>query len=51
MGLIKVDLLGLGMMAVLKDCTKLIPQHYGENVDIAQIPHDDPAGVRLAPQG
>ena len=41
MGLIKVDLLGLGMMAVLKDCTSLIPQHYGKAVDIAQIPHDD----------
>jgi error-prone DNA polymerase len=41
MGLIKVDLLGLGMMAVLKDCVELIPQHYGKKVDIAQIPHDD----------
>jgi error-prone DNA polymerase len=41
MGLIKVDLLGLGMMAVLKDCTNLIPQHYGKTVDIAHIPHDD----------
>lgn len=41
MGLIKVDLLGLGMMAVLKDCSNLIPQHYGKKVDIAQIPHDD----------
>ena len=41
MGLIKIDLLGLGMIAVLKDCTNLIPQHYGKTVDIAQIPHDD----------
>jgi error-prone DNA polymerase len=41
MGLIKVDLLGLGMMAVLKDCVELIPLHYGKKVDIAQIPHDD----------
>ncbi len=41
MGLIKVDLLGLGMMAVLKDCVELIPQHYGKTVDIAQIAHDD----------
>jgi error-prone DNA polymerase len=41
MGLIKVDLLGLGMMAVLKDCVELIPKHYGDAVDIAQIPHDD----------
>jgi error-prone DNA polymerase len=43
MGLIKVDLLGLGMMAVLKECTELIPRHYGEQVDLAQIPHEDPA--------
>ncbi len=42
MGLIKVDLLGLGMMAVLKDCVELIPRYYGKQVDIAQIPHDDP---------
>ena len=41
MGLIKVDLLGLGMMAVLKDCVEMIPRHYGTKVDIAQIPHDD----------
>jgi len=41
MGLIKVDLLGLGMMAVLKECVELIPRHYGEPVDLAQIPHDD----------
>ncbi len=40
MGLIKVDLLGLGMMAVLKDCMSLIPEHYGDTVDLAQLPHD-----------
>ena len=41
MGIIKVDLLGLGMMAVLKDCLELIPEHYGEPVDLAQLPQDD----------
>lgn len=40
MGIIKVDLLGLGMMAVLKDCLDLIPQHYGEPVDLSQLPED-----------
>jgi error-prone DNA polymerase len=40
LGLIKVDLLGLGMMAVLKDCIELIPQHYGEPIDLAQLPED-----------
>jgi error-prone DNA polymerase len=41
LGIIKVDLLGLGMMAVLKDCLKLIPEHYDEMVDLAQLPQDD----------
>src|SRR5271170_339834 len=41
LGIIKVDLLGLGMMAVLKDCLELIPQHYGDRVDLAQLPEDD----------
>ena len=40
LGIIKVDLLGLGMMAVLKDCLELIPQHYGEPIDLAQLPED-----------
>ncbi len=40
LGIIKVDLLGLGMMAVLKDCLELIPRHYGESIDLAQLPED-----------
>ena len=40
LGIIKVDLLGLGMMAVLKDCIDLIPEHYGERVDLAHLPED-----------
>ena len=41
LGIIKVDLLGLGMMAVIKDCLELIPEHYGEKIDLAQLPEDD----------
>jgi error-prone DNA polymerase len=41
LGIIKVDLLGLGMMAVLKDCLELIPEHHGDKVDLAQLPEDD----------
>jgi error-prone DNA polymerase len=43
MGIIKVDLLGLGMMAVLKDSIELIRNHYREEVDLAHLPQDDPA--------
>ena len=42
MGLIKVDLLGLGMMAVLKDSIGLIRDHYGEEIDLAHLPQDCP---------
>jgi error-prone DNA polymerase len=42
LGLIKVDLLGLGMMAVLEDSLKLIRDSYGEEVDLAHLPPDDP---------
>jgi len=42
LGLIKVDLLGLGMMAVLKDSIGLIRDHYGEDVDLAHLPQDCP---------
>jgi error-prone DNA polymerase len=43
LGIIKVDLLGLGMMAVIEDTLKLIPDVYSEQVDLAHLPQDDPA--------
>ncbi|MGA9800791.1 MAG: error-prone DNA polymerase [Terriglobales bacterium] len=43
LGIIKVDLLGLGMMAVLEESITLIRNHYGEEVDLAHLPADDPA--------
>jgi len=43
LGLIKVDLLGLGMMAVLEDSIELIREAYKEEVDLAHLPQDDPA--------
>jgi error-prone DNA polymerase len=42
MGIIKVDLLGLGMLAVLKDSIELIHDHYHEEIDLAHLPQDDP---------
>ena len=43
LGLIKVDLLGLGMMAVLEDSIQLIRDAHGEEVDLAHLPAGDPA--------
>ena len=43
MGIIKVDLLGLGMMAVLEESIELIRDAYGEEVDLAHLPSDNAA--------
>jgi error-prone DNA polymerase len=42
LGIIKIDLLGLGMMAVLEDSLELIRHHHQEVVDLAHLPADDP---------
>jgi error-prone DNA polymerase len=47
LGLIKVDLLGLGMMAVLEDTLVLIRSHYKREVDLGQLPPDDPETYRV----
>src|SRR3979411_545722 len=42
MGIVKVDLLGLGMMAVLEESVQLISEHYGQKIDLGKLPQDDP---------
>jgi error-prone DNA polymerase len=46
MGIIKVDLLGLGMMAVLQDTLRLAGER-GRPVDLARVPKDDAATYDL----
>jgi error-prone DNA polymerase len=41
MGIVKVDLLGLGMMAVLEESLKIIRDQYEEEVDLGHLPADD----------
>jgi len=42
LGIIKVDLLGLGMLAVLEEVVPMIREHEGVEVDLAHLPADDP---------
>jgi error-prone DNA polymerase len=46
LGIIKVDLLGLGMMSVLQDSITLCEER-GHPVDLATIPADDPATFKM----
>ncbi len=43
MGIVKIDLLGLGMMSVLEDSLKIIQQDYAEEIDLGRLPANDPA--------
>jgi error-prone DNA polymerase len=55
MGIVKVDLLGLGMMAVLQDALEVVNnqhptsdnRHPTSAVDLAHLPPDDPAVYRM----
>lgn len=40
-GLIKIDILGLGMLAVLREAQLLMQEGYGEEVDLFSLPVDD----------
>jgi error-prone DNA polymerase len=46
LGLIKVDLLGLGMMALLQDASRMVEER-GGRFDLARLPADDPAVYRM----
>jgi error-prone DNA polymerase len=49
LGIIKVDLLGLGMMAALEESVQIIHSRGGD-FDLARIPPDDPATYRMIQQ-
>ena len=41
-GLVKFDLLGLGMLSALHDCFDLVDNHYGHQWNLNSIPQEDP---------
>ena len=51
MGIVKVDLLGLGMMALLEDCLVLIKDHWQETIDLGRLPADDSKVYQTLEQG
>jgi error-prone DNA polymerase len=49
--IVKIDLLGLGMMAVLRDTITLIKEHHGEDLSLYKIPYNDPAVFEALQKG
>ncbi len=47
LGIIKVDLLGLGMLAAIEEAIPMIRRCEGKEVDLAHLPQDDPAVYKM----
>ncbi|HEY1433871.1 MAG TPA: error-prone DNA polymerase, partial [Thermoanaerobaculia bacterium] len=47
LGIVKVDLLGLGMLAAIEEAIPMIATHEKIHVDLAHLPQDDPAVYRM----
>src|SRR5207248_4847485 len=47
LGIIKVDLLGLGMLAAIEECIPLIRTKQNIDVDLAHLPEDDPLVYKM----
>jgi error-prone DNA polymerase len=43
LGLLKVDVLGLGMLTCIRKAFALLKVHYGEEISLGTVPRDDPA--------
>ena len=42
LGILKVDVLGLGMLTMIRKAFDLVLQHYGRKLTLANVPQDDP---------
>jgi len=47
LGILKIDVLGLGMLSCLRKALDLVDKHYGERLTLATIPAEDPAVYRM----
>jgi len=47
LGIVKIDLLGLGMLAAIEDTIELVRDHEGVAVDLAHLPADDPTTYEM----
>ncbi|MHB1539296.1 MAG: DNA polymerase III subunit alpha, partial [Solirubrobacteraceae bacterium] len=50
-GMLKIDLLGLGMLSAVERCVQLVAQRQGRRIDLSRIPFDDAptfAAIRAA---
>jgi error-prone DNA polymerase len=42
LGILKIDVLGLGMLTMIRKAFDMVLKHYGEKLTLANVPQDDP---------
>src|SRR5262249_844268 len=47
LGMLKVDVLGLGMLTCIRKALEFVERHYGENLTLATIPKEEKAVYRM----
>ncbi len=47
LGLLKIDVLSLGMLTCIRKSLNLLRNHYGKNFELATLPQEDPAIYRM----
>jgi len=47
LGILKVDVLGLGMLTMIRKAFDLVKQHYGRKLTLANVPQDDPEVYKM----
>ena len=51
LGILKVDILALGMLTCIRKCFDLIEAHYGKRYDLATTPKEDPRVYEMLSRG
>lgn len=50
-GMLKMDFLGLKTLSIIKECLAMVKKRYGKDIDIEQIPINDPETFALYSRG
>ena len=51
LGILKVDILALGMLTCIRKCLDLLREHHGRSLTLAEVPREDPAVYDMLCQG
>jgi error-prone DNA polymerase len=51
LGILKIDVLALGMLTCIRKCFDLVEQHHGERWELATIPQEEPAVYAMLCRG